>query len=1173
MTLLQIVLLFAAIVVGLGLVSVVLWFAYSAWLTRLEASLARRKGLYRDMVAGMAQRERALLEPELHQLQTLRDFEALEAVLEEQARGVTERPGWLLDTYDRLGLVEKYAQRLTTAREWRERAFAAELLGRVGNAKAVPALLETIQATRAEDADVREIALRALARIADPRAVEALVVALKQAEVWLAPRIADILVRHGEPVVDPMLAFLAEPTRHPARAWAANILGELKVARAFPALITALKDLDDEVRAKAAGALGKLGDRRAVAYLLDHLLTDPAPFVRARIAGALGQFQGNEVIDRLVRALGDPAWWVRMRSVEALEQIGPSAETPLIVALDDPDPEIRIRAAVALERLGVPGRIVRIIEAGEATADTTALLTKLGIAGARELLAELLHHSNAAVRAAVVGAIRDADRKDLTAELIERAEQDSETAVRARALDALHALGARDAVPAALEALGNADEKVRAAATNLIGNLGGSDLADVIRPRTTDQEPLVRAAAARALGLVHATGAEAEFTLLLRDPDPRVRAAAAEGVEEAGWRGGAAILVELLGDSDRATRVAAARGLGAVGDTGTIAPLVRAFGDSDNDRELGSVITQSVARIDPESLGRIIDLLLERHDTESRVLVVQTLSGLQAARPVRLLETLFRDQAPEVRAASAAALGMLAEAKSATLLLSGLDDPDAQVRARTVDALVRLDHRAAATRLMDLLGTDPDPRVRERAALATGIFRPASGEVALLRLTTRPDETAEVRAAATLALGAYDQESIVARVLEMTDESAVRDLLRARLKQDAEYRLLGLRLRDARHVELRALGSVSREQMEQTLAEGMRGVLSPEQRVRLVAGLRAFQGERSRSALLSVVRSDPSPEVRAAALTAVGGMLDASELHLTASRALADPHKAVRHAAVGLYAKIAPETGLPGLLRLLKAENDPLVLQMVAQQAEAAFPAFLDLALGLDLSGQEAILLTRVARYMHHSGLKRVLAVIAQSTAAPVREAVAHLWAARPDLLDSDALRVLATDPDPAVRRAVVLAWRAGRRFDHLDGMLGDPDPGVRQEIARAFLDAPDAAAMAPLDLDPDEMVRAAVLVTRVLRGEWSEVPTAFTVSRPAAATAVRHAGDVEGLRDQARAAQEPERRLAAALALAILGDDAAYTVMRSDPVWSVRDRVGRMLAGWRDGAEGRNSA
>ncbi len=227
MTLLRLILLFAATVVAIGILGIVAWLIYAAWLARVERRLAQRKGLYREVVAGLAQREKALLEPELLQLRTLRDFEALEALLEEQARGLTERPAWLLDTYDRLGLVDKYIGRLRTAKEWRERAFAAELLERVGNAKAVPALLETIGATRTEDADVREIALRALARIADPRAVGPLVEALKQAENWLAPRIADILVRHGGPVVEPMLAFLRDPTRHPARpgprtSWASS---------------------------------------------------------------------------------------------------------------------------------------------------------------------------------------------------------------------------------------------------------------------------------------------------------------------------------------------------------------------------------------------------------------------------------------------------------------------------------------------------------------------------------------------------------------------------------------------------------------------------------------------------------------------------------------------------------------------------------------------------------------------------------------------------------------------------------------------------------------------------------------------------------------------------------------------------------------------------------------
>ena len=1163
MTLLQVILIFAASVVGAGVLAVAGWFLYTVYLTRVERRLASRKGLYRELVAGLAQRDRALLEGELHELSTLRDFEALEALLEEQARGMTERPAWLLDTYDRLGLVDKYIGRLREARRWRERAFAAELLGRVGNAKAVAALLETAQNTKSEDGDVREIALRALARIADPRAVDRLVMALREAQPWLAPRIADILVRHGESVIEPMIAFLQEPTRHPARAWAANILGELKAQRAFPALVGALKNLDDEVRGKAAGALGKLGDRRAVTYLLDHLLSDPAPFVRARIASALGQFAGNEVVDRLVRSLGDPAWWVRMRSVEALEQIGAAAETPLRIALDDPDPEIRIRAAVALERLGVPARIVAEIQKGGDTSESEALLSKLGVAGARELLAELLQHDAPAVREAVLRAIRSADRRDLAPDIVTRARRDADAGVRALCFGTLLSLGAREAVPAALDALSDTDERVRASATDLIGTLGTEELTSVILPRASDREPNVRAAAARALGLVRASGVEADFTRLLRDPEARVRVAAAEAVAVAGWSGALPLLTELLGDTDPHVQEAAVRALGALGDSSSATQLAKAYRGASS--SVAGAITEAVARLDREALAGIFDLLVERDDIPSRVALAETIGRLAPPLPLHLLYSLFRDRAPEVRRVTAIVLGESGEPAAARALTAGLDDPDESVRAAVVDGLVRLGHAESGPRIITLLREDPSPVVRERAALAIGISRTPGGEVELLSACHR-DQTAAVRAASVLALGAFDQESLVARVLEMADEATLRDLLRSRLKEDAGYRLLGLRLREARNVELHALGSISREQMEQVLAEGMRGVLTPEQRIRVVAGLRAFQGERSRSALLSVLRGDPSPEVRATALTAVGGMLDADELHLTASRALADPSRAVRHAAVALFQKIAPEKGLPGLLRMLKSEDDPAVLQMVAQQAEAAFPAFMDMVMAMDNSGQEAVHIIRVARYVHHPDLPRVLGTLARGDAPGIREAVARLFAARPDLINEPALDSVAGDPSPEVRRAAAEAWAAAGRFDRLAGMLGDPDPGVRQIIARAHIDAPDSKAIEPLALDPDEMVRAALFATRILRGEWDEPPVDLALSRAAAATAIRRCVPVEKLRETARTEPDPARRLPVALALAVLGDDAAYSVTRSDPQWSIRDRVGRMLVAWRVG-------
>src|SRR4051812_32136172 len=149
---LSVILIVAGALAAIGLLTVIAWFLSTAYLNRVERRLDKRKGLYRELVADLAARDRTLLEPAIHQIKTLRDLDALEAVLEEQARTATGRPGWLLEVYDELGLVDKYIEKLRSARKWRDRAFAAELLGRVVGAKAVPALLETVQATRTEDA-------------------------------------------------------------------------------------------------------------------------------------------------------------------------------------------------------------------------------------------------------------------------------------------------------------------------------------------------------------------------------------------------------------------------------------------------------------------------------------------------------------------------------------------------------------------------------------------------------------------------------------------------------------------------------------------------------------------------------------------------------------------------------------------------------------------------------------------------------------------------------------------------------------------------------------------------------------------------------------------------------------------------------------------------------------
>ena len=163
MSALTVILIAAAAMVALGRGRRGVWFFYTAYLTRLERRLAVRKGVYREMVAGLAaRRARAAPARDPPRRHAATIWRPSRRCSRSRRAEPTDRPAWLLDAYDRLGLVDKYIERLRNARQWRDRAFAAELLGRVGSAKAVPALLDTVQATRTEDADVREIALRAL---------------------------------------------------------------------------------------------------------------------------------------------------------------------------------------------------------------------------------------------------------------------------------------------------------------------------------------------------------------------------------------------------------------------------------------------------------------------------------------------------------------------------------------------------------------------------------------------------------------------------------------------------------------------------------------------------------------------------------------------------------------------------------------------------------------------------------------------------------------------------------------------------------------------------------------------------------------------------------------------------------------------------------------------------
>ena len=307
------------------------------------------------------------------------------------------------------------------------------------------------------------------------------------------------------------------------------------------------------------------------------------------------------------------------------------------------------------------------------------------------------------------------------------------------------------------------------------------------------------------------------------------------------------------------------------------------------------------------------------------------------------------------------------------------------------------------------------------------------------------------------------------------------------------------------------------------------------------------------------VRSDPSPEVRAAALAAVADMLDPDELFLSARRAVTDPHPAVRRVAITLFSRMEADQALPMLIRLLRAEDDdPVVLQAVARHAELSFHTFVDLTMGAAPGSHEGIVVARVARYVNHPDLPKLLTSIGKSASPEAREALAILYRHRPELMAEDGLNALSQDPVPAVRVAAVHAWGAARRFDRLFQFFEDPEPEVRRKAALELTGASDGPDPSPLLNDVDETVRAAAWSAQMLRGRRIDLPS--NIGRETAAAALKEVITPEELQSAVRTDPDPSRRMAAGIALALMDDPVAREVAESDPVPEVRDQVARVL-------------
>ncbi|GEM_PF-1143315 len=284
----------------------------------------------------------------------------------------------LVEILVRRGVADRAVRDLRHRRPVR-RAAAAEVLGHVGRRETAPAIAALLTDA---DSDVRAVAARALGRIGDPVSAVPLLRSLSGRRSVPPQPVAQALMRLG--------------------------------SAAQPALETALYQADELVRATAIEVLGLVGAISATGLVEYTLRADPSVEVRVRAAGALGRLGTRSALAPLLSAVEPvrPAA-LRAAATRALGDIGSVAATSaLAVLLGDPQHAVAHNAAYALLRLGRAGRTV-LNEAlgaaeqtrrqtgeqtGEQTGDSRAEAARVRAAGyAREALAvaELQEHRRA----------------------------------------------------------------------------------------------------------------------------------------------------------------------------------------------------------------------------------------------------------------------------------------------------------------------------------------------------------------------------------------------------------------------------------------------------------------------------------------------------------------------------------------------------------------------------------------------------------------------------------------------------------------------------------------------------------------------------------------------------------------------------------------------------------
>ncbi|HSE99228.1 MAG TPA: HEAT repeat domain-containing protein, partial [Blastocatellia bacterium] len=269
------------------------------------------------------------------------------------------------------------------------RQAAALALGRIGNTRAVPALIKTLS----EDEERAIVIAGALARIGDRRAFEPLLELLRHPDAAVRQAAISALNSVGHPeMAGRALTLLTDPDSN-VRESAVRLAGYFGYSECIDLVLERCSDEDENVRRSAVEHLAYIEDSRVIP-ILSAALENETPRVRAAAARAFGHIESDEALPHLLAALEDEDSWVRYYAVRSLGRHARAEGLNLLAPLAQTDAAgfVRVAAVEAIGGIGGPQAVkilVPLIEAEDPDL-AHAALSALGLTRHPDALPPLL---------------------------------------------------------------------------------------------------------------------------------------------------------------------------------------------------------------------------------------------------------------------------------------------------------------------------------------------------------------------------------------------------------------------------------------------------------------------------------------------------------------------------------------------------------------------------------------------------------------------------------------------------------------------------------------------------------------------------------------------------------------------------------------------------------------